>query len=298
MIFQLLLRHSPGMIVLSTFDRSLRYVSPAVKQITGFSEEEYLAMSGTEMVHPEDEPFVGRVVADLRSGNFHQVFRCRMLQKGGGYRWVETTVSGFPGVGTEVAGGYVATVRDISEQKEEEERVALEHRELAAVATLDELTGIGNRRAFNQAMARVANPRLEPPRVVSVMMLDVDHFKRYNDLYGHLPGDECLKTIARTIAGSVRRDVDFAGRYGGEEFVVLMPRTDAAGAEIVARKIQKAIHALAIRHEGSLSEVVTVSIGLASGVMGHGTNSELLLKRADHALYLAKTTGRNCYRVG
>ena len=125
-------------------------------------------------------------------------------------------------------------------------------------------------------------------------MIDIDYFKLFNDTYGHLAGDECLKKVAATITGLIKRSMDFAGRYGGEEFAVILPATDELGAMAVGEKIRAAIEAQAIPHQRSyLGGMVTVSIGAAVMIPNSTTESAVLVDAADQALYTAKSSGRN-----
>ena len=297
-IYRLLLDHSREMIVLSPFDRSRRYVSSAVKQITGFTQEEYLSLDPLETFHPEDRLMAERVYAELKAGNLEHVLRYRMPHKDGSYGWVESKVMGYADPDSKQTTGYVATVRDIAEQVEREEQLANENRTLTEAADLDELTRIPNRRAFNRAIAEEVRRHAQSARDLSLLILDIDYFKRYNDMYGHLAGDGCLRVVAQTIQNGVRRNADLAARFGGEEFVVLMPTTELAGAERVARKLLKAIAALRIPHPQSPHEVVTVSVGISSWPAGEPLNSDLLVLRADQALYRAKEQGRNACEIG
>lgn len=297
MIYRLLLDHSPEMIVLSSLDESRRYVTPAVEQITGFTAEEYLALRLLDMIHPEERETAALKIEELKEGNLQQVFRYRTLQKDGGYCWVEASVIGYVDPVSQQAGGYVATVRDISQEKEREERLTSEYRQLSNVASLDELTGIANRRAFNRAIESEARRHVRSTRDLSLLLIDVDHFKEYNDLYGHLPGDLCLKRIASAIKRTLRRDPDLAARFGGEEFVVLMPLTEISGAENVARKILATVCSLAIPHTGSPFGIVTISVGAASWPTGLPLDTNALIEQADRALYQAKNRGRNTYEI-
>jgi diguanylate cyclase (GGDEF)-like protein/PAS domain S-box-containing protein len=298
LIYRLLLDNSPEMIVLSPLDESRRYVTAAVEQITGFTEEEYLAQGLLDMIHPEEREEAKRRIQELKEGNLQQTFRYRTLRKGGSYRWVESSVIGYVDPVSQGLGGYVATVRDISEEKEREERRNSEYRQLSKAASLDELTGIANRRAFNRAIESEARRHTRSTRELSLLLIDVDYFKEYNDLYGHLPGDLCLRKIASAIKQALRRDPDLAARFGGEEFVVLMPSTQISGAEIVARNMLEAVKSLAIPHTGSPFGIVTVSIGAASWPSGLPLSANALIERADHALYRAKGSGRNTYETG
>ncbi len=297
-IYRLLLDHSPEMIILSPFDRSRRYVSSAVKQMTGFTPEEFLALKPRETFHPDDWEVAPRVLKELKEGKLDHVFRYRLANKSGGYGWVEAIVTGYVDPASRQTSGYVATVRGIAEEVRREEQLASEYRALSEVAALDELTGIANRRAFNQAVENETIRHSRSSQELSLLMVDVDYFKRYNDLYGHLAGDACLKAIATALKGSVRRASDMAARIGGEEFVVLMPMTEGAGAEVVATKLLEAIRALAMPHAQSQHGVVTVSIGVASWPADMALDAEALIDRADKALYLAKERGRNGYVVG
>jgi diguanylate cyclase (GGDEF)-like protein/PAS domain S-box-containing protein len=297
-IYRLLLDHSPEMIVLSPFDESRRYVTPAVEQITGFTAEEYLARGPLEMIHPAEREAIERNTEELKKGNLQKVLRYRTLQKNGGYCWVEAFVSGYVDPGSQQTGGYVATIRDISEEKKREERMTSDYQQLSKAASLDELTGIANRRAFNRAIKSESRRHARSSRDLSLLLIDVDYFKAYNDLYGHLPGDVCLKKVAATLKHTLRRDPDLAARYGGEEFVVLLPMTEIAGAEMVAHKILDAVAALAIPHAGSPLGLVTVSIGISSWPSGLPLKPDQLIEQADRALYRVKSRGRNGCEVG
>jgi diguanylate cyclase (GGDEF)-like protein/PAS domain S-box-containing protein len=260
-IYRLLLDHSPEMIVLSPFDSSRRYVSSAVQQITGFTAEEYLVMKRFDTVHPEDQEEARRVVRGLRAGHLRHVFRYRTLHKDGTYRWVEAIITGYIDPISGRTGGYVATIRDIEVERQRDERVAADIRQISQEASVDALTEVANRRAFNKAIEAEAKRHTRSTRDLSLMLIDVDYFKRYNDLYGHLAGDDCLRRIAAVLRANVRRDADLVARFGGEEFVILMPMTESDGAGLVAAKILEAVAALGVTHASSPHGVVTVSIG-------------------------------------
>lgn len=170
--------------------------------------------------------------------------------------------------------------------------------ELSALALKDGLTQLANRRAFDAAVQReLARARREGTSV-SLLMLDVDHFKKFNDNYGHLAGDACLRKIASAISKQVTRPADIPARYGGEEFVVLLPSTGPHGVATVAERIRKAVAALEILHSHSSEGIVTVSIGGATFQPGLvGTDAEGLIAAADKALYEAKSKGRNRFML-
>jgi len=161
-------------------------------------------------------------------------------------------------------------------------------------AIIDGLTGIPNRRNFSDRLPKEHNRSQREKSPLSLMMIDVDHFKAYNDLYGHQSGDDCLRKVAQVIKTTLKRPGDFCARYGGEEFVVLLPQTDHRGAGLVAEKIRENVYKLKIPHEKSLPDgVVTISLGLATKSGEMPVSCEDLVSGADQALYQAKQKGRN-----
>jgi diguanylate cyclase (GGDEF)-like protein len=169
--------------------------------------------------------------------------------------------------------------------------------ELERHSNSDGLTGLSNRRYFEQQLKVEWSRATRKLMPISVLFIDIDYFKRYNDHFGHLQGDDCLRRVAEAIKHAVKRDIDVAARYGGEEFVIMLPETDLVGAEQVARELQQAIRKLHIEHPGSNVEpFVTLSIGIASHIPRFPENPEELLHAADTALYQAKEHGRN--RIG
>jgi diguanylate cyclase (GGDEF)-like protein len=164
---------------------------------------------------------------------------------------------------------------------------------MEALATRDGLTGVANRRQFDFVLDREWRRAVRGRLPVSLLMIDADRFKAYNDNYGHLAGDACLKAIASAVAGAVRRPGDLLARYGGEEFAVLLPGTEEAGAAMVAERARRAVHDLALAHYFNDEKRVTVSIGLSSLVPQEGMDQRTLIDRSDRALYEAKHNGRN-----
>ena len=170
--------------------------------------------------------------------------------------------------------------------------------QLRQFALFDGLTGLSNRRHFDQTLDREFQRALRQASSLSLALIDIDHFKAFNDLHGHQAGDECLRAVAAVISGRLRRPADFAARYGGEEVAVLMPSTDEAGAVALAHDIGVAVRALGIAHPGSRLGRLTVSIGVASLVPGDtSATSRLLVRAADQALYAAKGAGRDAVRT-
>jgi diguanylate cyclase (GGDEF)-like protein len=171
-------------------------------------------------------------------------------------------------------------------------------RGLRRLALVDELTGLGNRRHFEEALNREYRRAFREMYPLSLLMIDADHFKAFNDRYGHPAGDDCLRAIARVIQSAAQRPGDLAARYGGEEFAVLLPRTGEAGAVLVAQHIHDGIAALGMEHAGTPYGRVAVSIGVAATTPGQeASGRRKLVRAADHALYAAKAGGRNSTRT-
>jgi diguanylate cyclase (GGDEF)-like protein len=165
---------------------------------------------------------------------------------------------------------------------------------LEQLAFLDGLTGIPNRRKFEQHLQEEWRRTMRNNTPLSLLMIDVDHFKQFNDHYGHGVGDDCLRRIARAIADAGNRPGDLGARYGGEEFVFVLQNTDGPGATFFAERLRSAIVGLAIPHAHSTAgPVVTASIGAATLAPGQKSSAHRLLDLADQALYAAKKAGRN-----
>ena len=169
---------------------------------------------------------------------------------------------------------------------------------LKIASQTDVLTGLYNRRYFNEQYLKEWKNAERTQTDIALLMLDVDYFKKYNDTYGHLQGDDCLVALCREIQRAVRRPRDIAARFGGEEFIMLLPETGREGAISVARGLLSGIESLALEHAGSpIKNMVTVSIGVAVIVPEDGFTMDSLLNMVDSALYNAKDEGRNCFRV-
>ncbi len=164
---------------------------------------------------------------------------------------------------------------------------------LRTISQIDGLTGIANRRRFDQQLELDWRSCCRAQEPLSLLMIDIDYFKQYNDEFGHLAGDECLRQVARAMQTALGRPYDLLARYGGEEFVVLLPRTDLSGARYLAQSILLKVKELAIVHPLTPSGILTLSAGLASTVPPEHSQSRQLLQQADALLYQAKQQGRN-----
>jgi diguanylate cyclase (GGDEF)-like protein len=188
-----------------------------------------------------------------------------------------------------------------SEQKkvaETNERLSNANEELERLARIDGLTGIPNRREFDVNLDREWRRMAREKKPLALIMCDVDHFKQYNDTYGHQGGDDCLRKVAGALAGWARRPGDFAARYGGEEFAMLLADTDAKGAGYVAQMICDAVRRLEIPHaSSSVAQHVTLSLGVCVVIPDPEANMQDLVEAADQALYSAKKKGRNRWEL-
>lgn len=173
-------------------------------------------------------------------------------------------------------------------------RLSAVNQELRRLSSQDGLTGLANRRLFDSTLEREWRRARRTGEPVALMMIDIDHFKKYNDHYGHLAGDDCLRRVAGVISASLQRAGDLAARYGGEEFVGLMPGTDLEGARELAHEVRTRLARAALAHEANpVGPVLTVSIGVAAAVPGPEHRPTDLVEAADHALYQAKDQGRD-----
>ena len=180
-----------------------------------------------------------------------------------------------------------------SELERKAMQLAAANTELEKMAAEDGLTGLSNRRAFDQFLDTAWRHSMRQGHPVGLLLIDVDHFKSYNDTYGHPMGDSCLQRVARVLQEHARRSLDLVARYGGEEFVVVLPDTGAPHAIQLAHRISKAVRALKIPSESGINGIVTISVGVAALTPRRGIDSDVLVEQADSALYRAKRGGRD-----
>jgi diguanylate cyclase (GGDEF)-like protein/PAS domain S-box-containing protein len=221
-----------------------------------------------------------------RKGNtlFAESFRPSIFGGKGAYIWAKASPL-FDSEGTIV--GAIESVRDITKRKQAEEK-------LKALSTLDGLTGLVNRRHFEEYFDREWKRSVRTGKPLSLVMCDIDYFKYYNDTYGHLQGDECLRKVAGALQKAVNRAGDLVARFGGEEFIVVLPETDPEGAVKVAEMLREKVESLKIEHKKSpVSSYLTISLGVATAVPSREDAARELISSADMALYQAKKEGRN-----
>jgi len=204
--------------------------------------------------------------------------------------WFNAWLPEHPGDPREV----VSLAIDITERKQAEQALAQLTSSLESLSITDSLTGLANRRHFDDVLHTEYGRHLRSGGELSLILLDIDHFKAFNDTYGHLKGDDCLREVGRVLRETVSRAADLPARYGGEEFACILPETDRNGAVMIAEQIRRGIEALAIPHSGSSAAAyVTASLGVVTAECVSGVSPQEILAQADELLYQAKASGRN-----
>lgn len=184
--------------------------------------------------------------------------------------------------------------REMDQHKKNEQALREVNSKLEKLSAIDGLTGLYNRRYFDEALEKEYLRAIRCQHPLSLIMIDIDRFKEYNDVFGHQAGDECLRLVSRELQRVVHRSHDLVGRYGGEEFAVILPETDEVAAASLAKALQEQIMALKIKHPTSTGhEVVTISLGVAGMIPSRDSDSAELVALADQALYQSKADGRN-----
>jgi len=287
--FRLLAESASDLVERFAADGQRLYISPAVERLLGRKPQELLGTNAFETVYREDRSTVVEAAERLRRKETTEETIVYRAQHAAGHEiWLETALR--VAATTELRQAVVVGVtRDVTERK----RLELK---LASLATIDGLTGLANRRAFDEALAREVSRSRRSHTPLSLLMIDCDRFKRFNDDYGHLEGDACLKAIAQVLMDRARRPLDMAARYGGEEMALLLPDTDLPAARSIGVEICRQVQALGIRHDRNLPwKVATISVGVATLDASDGDTRDApwLVSTADLALYDAKAQGRN-----
>jgi diguanylate cyclase (GGDEF)-like protein/PAS domain S-box-containing protein len=270
------------------------YIGPQIEALLGWTPSSWKTVQDwAARMHPEDrDKVVEFCVAQSKAGTDHEA-DYRALTSRGDYVWLRDVVHVVRDARGEVE-SLVGFMFDISERKKTEEKLAELQRELEALSFKDGLTAVGNRREFDAVLQREWSAAQRHGAPLSLIMVDIDFFKSYNDYYGHVQGDECLKRVAGLLSDAVRPG-DFVGRFGGEEFVLILPNTGADAARQVAERCRNRIGAAEIAHERSpFRQTVTASFGVGSVIPDVSGDPVAFVNLVDTQLYLAKDNGRDC----
>lgn len=306
-----LIENLPGMLYHSSDDYKLtmKFVSDNCYNLTGYQPEELIENKITynQLIHLQNRQSIGqqRQKALAKNQPFQLVYQIITAKKE--LKWVWEQGQGIFSINGELL-AIKGLIIDITAQKQAEaeltkQNLALQkaeaaliiaNQQLQKIARLDGLTGIANRRHFDECLEKEWRRLTRTKSPLSLILCDVDYFKQYNDSCGHLAGDDCLREIAQTINKTVKRSADLAARYGGEEFAVILPNVSSKNAQKVAELIRTAIYQLQINHPTSkVSQYITISIGVATVIPTQVESPESLIIKADNALYQAKEKGRD-----
>ncbi|SDC91546.1 PAS domain S-box-containing protein/diguanylate cyclase (GGDEF) domain-containing protein [Cupriavidus sp. YR651] len=269
------------------------YIGPQIEALLGWAPSTWKNVNDwAERMHPDDRAaVVDFCVAQSQAGTDHEA-DYRALTRDGGYVWLRDVVHVVRNDKGEVD-SLIGFMFDISERKRTEEQLAQLQKELEQLSFKDSLTGTGNRRMFDRVIAREWAAAKDARKPLSLIMVDIDFFKSYNDYYGHVQGDECLKRFARLL-GEAAGPESFLGRYGGEEFVLVLANTDADAAVNIAERCRALIAEEAITHVRSpYNQCVTASFGVGTIVPTEHMDPTAFINLIDAQLYHAKDNGRN-----
>lgn len=273
---------------------SFAYIGPQIEQLLGWTPDSWKSANDwAERMHPDDRQWVvDFCIAQSKAGIDHEA-DYRALTKDGGYVWLRDVVHVVRNEegATEALIGFMF---DISERKRAEEEVLRLQRELEDLSFKDGLTGIANRRRFDAHLEIEWAAARRTKKPLSLVMIDIDFFKQFNDAYGHVKGDECLKRVAEALRQATNRPRDVVARYGGEEFMLALPETDEKGAAHIAQLCRAAVHEAAIPHATStVANMVTISAGVGTFVPAGDEPAVGFVELVDRRLYDAKRAGRN-----
>lgn len=274
------------------------YIGPQIETLLGWKQDSWLSINDwAERMHPEDrESVVNFCVSQSKAGIDHEV-DYRALTKDNGYVWIRDVLHVEHNAAGEVE-ALIGFMFDISERKIAEGKLINLQQELEALSFKDGLTGIANRRMLDASLSNEWASALRNHQPISLIMLDIDFFKQYNDFYGHVKGDECLTKVAQTLKLACTHPRDIVARFGGEEFILLLPETDAAAALKLAERCKRLIDQLKVPHEkSSISTYLTASIGVGTVEASAKMTPTDFIHLIDSALYSAKQLGRKRIEV-
>lgn len=285
---RMLARHCADVIARLGPDLAFLYMSPSAETMFRMPIGDMLGRSIMEFIDPQDLGVVSDASRQVHDGRGSVSATLRVRCGDGGVIWVEATSNVIDCGNAEGPFDRVLVVRDVTERRVIED-------ELRTMAMKDGLTGLPNRRSFDESLMRAWRQAMRTGTPMSLLMIDIDHFKNFNDEYGHQVGDDCLRTVGAALAAA-GRPWDVVARYGGEELAVILQDADASDGYDIAERMRLAVQSLAIPQCPRLGGCVTVSIGTATALPLEGGSAampEAMIGIADKALYVAKAEGRN-----
>ncbi len=271
------------------------YIGPQIEALLGWEPSSWQSVEdwAARMHADERQWVVDFCVSQSKSGIDHEA-DYRALTKDGNYVWIRDVVHVVRKQNGEVD-SLIGFMFDISERKKTEQELIKLQKELEELSFKDGLTGVANRRMFDSVIETEWLKARQNKQPLSLIIIDIDFFKEYNDFYGHLQGDDCLKQVAETLNNVKARSRDFFGRFGGEEYIMLLPEADENAAWSIAERCRQALFKKQIPHEQSkVSQLLTISLGVSTMIPSHDDEHNELISRADKQLYQAKQKGRNC----
>ena len=302
--YRSILNASPDDITITDLDGYILMASPASKEIFGYEVDwdldNFIGVELTEFIIPEDVERFKSDVLKMYEGANESTNEYRGIRQDKSTFDIEVN-SRFIYNANGLPEKMVFIIRDITKRKMIEskmqqlvQQLEIERNTAQLNAITDSLTGLFNRGHFDKTLRTEFSRLTRSGSRLSLIMLDIDHFKKFNDSYGHIAGDKCLQMVAATLKSSIERETDIVARYGGEEFIIILPDTDEKGAMILGELIRKKIEDLAIPHiESETSKYVTVSVGIITIDSTDLISADQALKLVDEALYIAKEKGRN-----
>ncbi|HTH96587.1 MAG TPA: sensor domain-containing diguanylate cyclase [Stellaceae bacterium] len=277
--------------------QAFTYIGPQIESLLGWVPSSWVTVQDwVARMHPEDrEATVNMCVSQSMAGIDHEA-DYRALTADGKYVWIRDVVHVVRKGGT--VDSLIGFMFDISERKKTEEELLHLQKRLEELSFKDGLTGIANRRMFDSIVEVEWSNARRDRSPLSLIFLDIDYFKQYNDLYGHLQGDDSLKKVAAALGQVATRPRDFIARFGGEEFVMVLPETDAEAARAVAERCRGQVARLGVTHDKAPQGQLSISLGVCTVVPEEGEQTKAFIDATDKLLYRAKHNGRDRAECG
>lgn len=274
--------------------KQFAYIGPQIEPLLGWSPESWHSVEDwVNRIHEEDRERVFNFCVQQSLQGLDHEADYRALAADGSFVWIRDVVHVMR-TPTGEPEALIGFMFDISERKKTEEQLLIMQKQLEELSYKDGLTGVANRRMFDTVLEREWLEARQHQHPLSLIMIDIDYFKQFNDFYGHLRGDEVLKQVANTLAQAGVRAKDFFARFGGEEFALILPETNAASASKIAERCRNLVFKAQIAHAKSeVSQILTISVGAASITPSQHDDLKTFVESVDALMYEAKRNGRN-----